>query len=69
MTDENASDRPDLVMLGHNFTQVRQEQTAKFEEVGFTRRPKAIRSVVATIVINLRMKKKGKRDDEEEKKE
>ena len=71
LTDENASDRQDLLMLGHNFTQVRQEQTAKFEEVGFTRRPKAIRSVVATIVVNMRMKKsKGeKKYDEEEKKE
>ena len=57
LTDELAESRPDLVMLGKNQKQVREEQTEAFVEMGFTRRPKSIRSLVATICINMRMRK------------
>ena len=57
ITEENAELRPDLVMLGLNMKAVREHQTATFTELGFTRRPKSIRSLVATITINMRLRK------------
>ena len=57
LTQDIFESRPDLVMLGFNHKQVREEQSASFNNKGFTKRPKAIRSIVATIVIHLRMRK------------
>ena len=76
LTDELAESRPDLVMLGKNHKQVREAQTETFAGMGFTRRPKSIRSIVATICVNLRMRKEkatmadeGNGQGEEEKKQ
>ena len=60
LEDEMVEQRPDLVMLGRNMQQVREEQTAAFTEMGFTRRPKSIRSLVATILVYCRIKKQAK---------
>ena len=59
LNDELAESRPDLVMLGKNQKQVRENQTEAFIEMGFTRRPKSIRSIVATITVNCRIRKEA----------
>lgn len=56
-SEELAESRPDLIMLGLNHKQVREDQTNMFVEKGFTRRPKSIRSIVATILIHCRVRK------------
>jgi len=73
LTEELVETRPDLVALGWTMKPVREEQTAHFAQIGFTKRPKAIRSLVATILIHCRIRKAPASlqalADEEEKKE
>lgn len=59
LTDENREARPDLALLGHGMAEYRERQTQQFVDIGFERRPKSIRSCVATITASVRIAKPG----------
>ena len=56
LEQEALVDRFDLKMLGRDFTELRTKQTEQFNTMGFTKRPKSIRSNILILTIYLRLK-------------